>query len=103
MRGFLITMAQLGFAVMMYAMGAVFFGAALVPGLGLLMRVVTASAAVPVPLRLFMIGVTLAAGYFLFGLTLVLLVGLFRVIFRLRLPEGTFPLFSFRRRSSGPS
>ena len=90
----LITVIQLLFAVFMYAMGSVFFGAAMVPGLWLLFKAWNMTLTAPMPLRLFVLGITLAAGYFLFGLTLILLVGLFRFIFRLRLKEGTYPMFS---------
>ena len=40
-------------------------------------------------------GSTLALGYFLFGVTLILLVGGFRTLFFLRLKEGNHPLLSF--------
>lgn len=90
----LVTVIQLLFAVFMYAMGSVFFGAAMVPGLLLLFKVWESTIAWPVFLRLFALGTTAAAGYFLFGLTLILLVGLFRSAFRLRLKEGMHPMFS---------
>jgi len=89
-----ITFAQLLFAIFMYAMGSVFFGAAMVPGLWILFKVWQTALQAPMVWRLFALGTTLAAGYFLFGLTLVLLVGLFRFIFRLKLNEGTYALFS---------
>ncbi len=90
-----ITIAQILFALFMYATGAVFFGAAMVPGLSLLFSVWEATVTTPLFLRLFLVGTTLALGYFLFGLTLVLLVGLFRIIFRLKLKEGAYALFSW--------
>jgi acetyltransferase-like isoleucine patch superfamily enzyme len=94
MNWLLITIIQLLFAVFMYAMGSVFFGASMVPGLLLLFKMWEMSLSWPVFLRLFVLGTTLAAGYFLFGLTLILLVGIFRCVFRLRLKEGTYPMFS---------
>lgn len=90
----LTTIAQLLFSLAMYAMGAVFFGAALVPGLALVMKVWGGSAHVEPAARLFFLGISMALGYFLFGLTLIVLVGLFRVIFNLRLKEGNYPVFS---------
>jgi len=94
MNWILITISQLLFTIFLYLMGSVFFGAAMVPGLALLTKVwQTSSDFVPLA-RFFAIGFTLAAGYFLFGLTLVLLVGLFRTILGLRLKEGTYPMFS---------
>jgi len=94
MKSFLITLVQLLFTIFMYVMGSLFFGAALMPGLALLIKVWASTANLEVGVRLFYVGCTVAAGYFLFGLTLVLLVGLFRSIFRLRLREGVYPMFS---------
>ena len=95
MKFFLITLTQLLFTIFMYLMGSLFFGAALVPALALLIKVWDATSTSELFPRLFYVGVTLAFGYFLFGLTLVLLVGFFRTIFRIRLKEGVHPMFSF--------
>ncbi len=78
----------------MYLMGSAFWGAALVPGLALLVQIWSSTAHWDFLPRLFAVGTTLAVGYFLFGLTLILLVGLFRTAFRLRLREGSYPMFS---------
>ena len=78
----------------MYLMGSVFFGAALIPGLALLIKVWHSTAAVPPLLRLFLIGMTLSLGYFIFGLMLIVLVGIFRTVLGLKLKEGTHPLAS---------
>lgn len=94
MKSILITVGQLIFTLIMYALGAVFFGAALVPGLVIFFRVLQITASLDPLLRVFLIGVSLAGGYFIFGLTLILLVGLFRTLFRLRLNEGSYPLLS---------
>jgi acetyltransferase-like isoleucine patch superfamily enzyme len=87
-------MIQLVFTLFMYLMGSIFFGAAMVPGLALLFKVWHVSAGVDLLPRLFYLGFTLALGYFLFGLTLILLVGAFRTLFRIRLKEGTHEMFS---------
>ena len=89
-----ITCLQIFFAIFMYAMGAIFFGAAMIPGLALLAKAWQASADFVPLLRFFVLGMTIAFGYFLFGLTLVLLVGLFRVVFGFKLKEGNYPIFS---------
>ena len=89
-----ITITQLFFTLFMYLMSSVFFGLAMVPGLALLFKVWQETAVWEWFPRLFAVGVCLAAGYFLFGLTLVLIVGLFRTIFRIRLKEGTHEVFS---------
>ena len=94
MKSLLMTLAQLFFTVFMYTMGAVFFGAALVPGLALLMKVWGMTVSYDPLMKLFLLGTTLALGYFMFGLTLIIVIGLFRTIFRLRLQEGSYPMFS---------
>ena len=94
MRSFLITLVQLLFTVFMYLMGSVFFGMAMIPGLALLMKIWNATLDFSLIPRLFFLGTTLALGYFLFGFTLIVLVGIFRFIFRLRLSEGEYPMFS---------
>lgn len=88
------TLGQLLFTIVLYLVGSLFFGSALVPGLALLFKVWNSTLAVEAPLRLFYIGFSLALGYFIFGLTLIVLVGLFRTILGLRLKEGAYPLFS---------
>ena len=90
-----MTLGQALFSIFMYGMGAVFFGAAMVPGLALLIKVWQWSTDFDSILRLFCVGTSIALGYFLFGLTLILLVGLFRTAFNLKLKEGSFPLVSF--------
>lgn len=90
-----VTLTQVLFTVFMYLMGSVFFGAAMVPGLGLLLNVWNATRDFSHIPRMFCLGFTLAAGYFLFGLTLILLVGVFRMVFRIRLKEGAHSLVSF--------
>lgn len=94
MKSFLVTLSQLMFAVLMYFVGAIFFGMALIPGLALFMNVWQVTSNYALLLRLFCLGTTLALGYFLFGLSLILLVGLFRTVLRLRLKEGNHLLFS---------
>ena len=94
MQWFLTVLVQLLFAIFMYVMGSIFFGAALVPGVALFLKVWQATVATTPILRLFSLGVTLSAGFFIFGLTLILLVGIFRTVLGLRLKEGTYPLSS---------
>jgi acetyltransferase-like isoleucine patch superfamily enzyme len=91
----LMTLAQVVFTIFMYGMGALFFGAALVPGLALIMKVWTVTADLSLLPRLFWLGTSIAMGYFVFGLTLIVLVGLFRTGLNLRLKEGVYPLVSF--------
>lgn len=95
MNWLLMTLAQALFSLFMYCMGALFFGAALIPGLMLVMKVWAWTADFTVLPRLFWLGSSIAMGYFIFGLSLILLVGLFRTVLNLRLKEGVYPIFSF--------
>lgn len=90
-----VTLTQLLFTLFMYLMGSVFFGLAMVPGLALLLKVWETTLNTNLIFRLFCLGFTLSLGYFLFGLTLILVVGIFRTLFQIRLKEGTHPLLSF--------
>jgi len=94
MKWLLTGLIQLLFAIFMYVMGSIFFGAALVPGVALFLKVWHTTEATAPIFRLFFLGVALSAGFFMFGLTLILLVGVFRTILGLRLKEGIYPLSS---------
>ena len=95
MNSFLMTGTQLLFTLFMYLMGSVFFGLAMIPSLALFFKVWNATIySTSVFYRFFSIGFTIALGYFIFGLTLILLVGLFRTVLGLRLKEGVYPMFS---------
>lgn len=94
MKGFLITLGQLIFSVVMYLMVTVFFGLALIPGIMLVLSVWGAMQGMGYFLRLPLLGLSLAAGYFLFGFSLIILAGFTRSALRLRLKEGRYPIFS---------
>ncbi len=94
MKSFLISLGQLVFSLLMYCMGVVFFGLALVPGITLVCEAWQVGVGVNAILRFALVGFAIAGGYFLFGFSLILLVGLTRIILCLRLKEGNYPIFS---------
>lgn len=96
MKSFLVSLGQLVFSLLMYAMGTIFFGLALVPGIALVFKVWLAAEGLGDFLRFTMLGFSIAGGYFLFGFSLIFLVGLTRAALRLRLKEGKYPIFSFQ-------
>ena len=96
MKSWIMTGGQVIFTVFMYGMGALFFGLAMVPGLALVLQSWEWTAGMSAFPRAFFLGASIALGYFIFGLTLILLVGAFRTAFRLRLKEGNYPLFSWQ-------
>lgn len=96
MKSFLITIFQTLFSLSMYLMGIIFFGIALTPAVFLLFKIWQLTAEIPLLLKCFLLGLTLAAGYFVFGFTLILLAGSIRILFRLRLKEGNHRIFSYQ-------
>ncbi len=94
MRSFLLTIFQLLFSLAMYSLCIVFFAVALAPGVYVFLNIWQNTLALAVSLRCIWLGFALAAGYFLFGFTLILIAGLIRTVFRLRLKEGKYPIFS---------
>jgi hypothetical protein len=95
MKSFLMTISQLLFAVLMYCIGAVFFGLALVPVIALLFKVWSLTLHITLPARFIFLGISLGAGFFIFGLSLVIIAGLARLLSGLRLKEGNYPIFSW--------
>lgn len=95
MKTFLITFGQLVFSLLMYCMGTIFFGIALVPGIALTLKAWTVGQEMGYLGRLLLLGVSLAGGYFLFGFSLIILAGFVRTALRLRLKEGNYPIFSW--------
>ena len=94
MKSFLITISQLLFSLFMYAIGTVFFALALIPGIALVMKAWSIAMGMHGFLKFFIIGGSLAGAYFLFGFALIIIIGIARITFRLKLREGNYPIFS---------
>ncbi|MDD5269744.1 MAG: DapH/DapD/GlmU-related protein [Candidatus Omnitrophica bacterium] len=94
MKWLLVSFTQLMAAVAMYLAGTVFFGLALIPGISIFFNALAYSRDMPAMSKYALLGISLAGGYFLFGLTLILLVGFVRVVLRIRLKEGNHQIFS---------
>ena len=96
MKSFFITLVQLIFSLLMYAMGTFFFGIALVPSLFLIFKVWQFAGPYSTFLRYFMFGMSISAGFIIFGLSLIMVVGLTRTLLFIRLKEGNHPIFSWQ-------
>lgn len=94
MKSFLITVFQLFFSLLMYVLCTIFFALALIPGIALVFKAWVVTLGMNGLQRFFILGISLASAYFLFGFSLILLVGLIRIIFQLKLREGSYPVFS---------
>ncbi len=78
----------------MYCLGTLYFGIALTPGILLVLKAWQAGLGLNIITRCVFLGLAVAGGYFLFGLSLLVLVGASRIILGIRLEEGDYPLFS---------
>ncbi len=94
MKSFLRVLAQLIFSIIMYVIGIIYFGLALIPAIMLVLHTWSRCAQLDALVRYAFLGFSLAAGYFLFGFTLILLAGLSRMVLGLQLKEGSYPIFS---------
>lgn len=95
-KSILITLGQLIFALIMFSISAVYFGVAMVPGIALVFKTWHATQTAEMLHRYLFLGLSIASGYFLFGFTLILLVGLTRTVLFLHLKEGNYPIFSLQ-------
>ena len=94
MKSFLTTIGQVIFSLTMYIIGTILFALALMPGVYLILKAWSITSAMHGFFKFFIFGISLSAAYFLFGFSLILLVGLVRIIFQLKLKEGDYPIFS---------
>ena len=90
----LITAVQLLFTIALYMLGVIVLGTAAFPGVLLWGIVWKATAALGPIARLYLLCLAAVAGYFVFGICLILLVGLLRIALGLRLRAGEHPMAS---------
>ena len=76
--------------LVLYALGTAVIGIALAPSILIFLKVLNATLLWPQGLRALILGLTIAGGFFIFGLTLLVLVGFLNIIFNLRLKEGQY-------------
>lgn len=76
--------------LLLYFLGAVVVGVALTPSLLLFFKIFNATVGMNDGWRALSFGLGIAVGYFIFGITLLLLVGLLNIVLNLRLKEGGF-------------
>lgn len=94
-KSFFMTLVQLLFSLFMYALSIFYFGLALSPAAFIFFKIWARAESLNVWMRSLSIGFSLGLGYFVFGLSLVVLSGLTRAILGLRLREGNHKIFSF--------
>ncbi len=94
MKWLFISIGQLIFSIAMYLIGTLFFGIALIPAIAVFFKTWSLDHGMNAIPKFFFLGISLAGGYFIFGLSLVILVGLVRTTLSLRLKEGNYRIFS---------
>jgi len=94
MKSLLATLGQILLALLLYVLGITVIGLALFPGAVLCYSVWLQTAAQTVPVRLLLVSFSVAAAYFLYGFSLILVVALLRILLGWRLREGEYPMVS---------
>ncbi|MBI2267496.1 MAG: hypothetical protein HYU64_20400 [Armatimonadetes bacterium] len=88
MRQHIVGLSQYLFTLFLYSLGTVVLGLAVLPGVTLCYYLWNWHQSLQ--LRLFVLSLGIAAAFFLYGITLMLLAGILRIIFRLDLQEGEY-------------
>lgn len=86
----LLVMIQGIVVLFLYFLGALVVGAALTPSLMLFLRLLHMTAQAPQLMRAMILGLGIAGGFFIFGLSLLILVGFLNIVLNLRLKEGNY-------------
>lgn len=90
MREFITTISQYLATFFLYAVGTVILGSSILPGVALCYYLWTHLQAHSLQLRLITLSFGVAAAFFLYGVTLMLVAGILRIVFRLNLREGEY-------------
>jgi len=93
-KSLLLTVAQILFTFALYLLGILLMGFAAFPGAILFYQVFIATGSSPIFARILFLCFAAAAAYFLFGISLILVVGFLRTVLRLNLKEGEYPVAS---------
>jgi acetyltransferase-like isoleucine patch superfamily enzyme len=94
-KAFITALLQLFFTLVMYCVGILIIGVALFPGIILCYRIWVGTAALFITQRILFLCFGIAASYFIYGITLVAIVGMLRFVLQLNLKDGDYPLFSW--------
>lgn len=86
----IVAVIQGAMVLFLYVLGALVVGFALVPSIALFLKLLADTALYDIQTRAVVLGLGMAVGYFLFGITLLLLVGLLNIALNLRLKEGVY-------------
>ncbi len=95
MKSLIMTLMQLLFTVVLYCLGAIIMGLAIFPGFMLCYRLWLKTSSLGFSQRALLICISAAASYFIYGICVIIIVGVLRFALRLNLKEGDYPLVSW--------
>lgn len=95
MKWMVISAVQLLFTLFLYAIAVIIIGLAIYPGALFCIYLWNASLAYSLSLRILLLCFCLTIAYFIFGFCLIAIVGVVRIVFRLSLKEGEYPMYSW--------
>jgi len=95
MKTFIMAVGQLFLTFSLYILGALLIGMSAFPGVLFCYHIWVKTAELSSIPRILFLSFSIGASYFIYGLTIIILVGLLRIIFRLNLKEGEYKLNSF--------
>jgi acetyltransferase-like isoleucine patch superfamily enzyme len=88
------TITQLLCTVFLYFVGVLVIGLAMLPGSLLIYYAWTHTLVYSIILRLWLVCVSVAVAYFIYGFSLIFILGVLRIVFRLNLKEGEYRIAS---------
>ena len=94
MKSILATVAQLIFTFLLYLAVILIMGLALAPSLLFFYHIWLQVANLAITIRMILLGCALAAAFFMYGICLMVIVGLLRIVFKLNLKEGEYHIAS---------
>ena len=94
MNWFVILLIQLLFTLVLYGFGIVLIGLSIFPGVALCFKIWHLVSGFTWEWKALFLSFGIIAGYFLYGICLIFVVGIFRWVFRLKLKEGEYPMHS---------
>lgn len=94
MNPILITLAQILLVLCLYLLAAFIIGLSIFPGFLICYYIWSHTMGSAIILRILALSFCLSVSYFIYGFTMILLVGMLRIIFGLNLKEGEYRIFS---------
>lgn len=94
MNWLVISVIQLLFTLILYGFGIIVIGLSIFPGVLLCFKIWHSVSHLAWTWKALFLSFGIITGYFLYGLCLIFVVGMFRWVFRLNLKEGEYPMHS---------